>query len=43
MDGIHALPLLEELYLAFNDIWDLTSIAMHERIEVGEYRHEKRK
>ena len=36
MDGIHALPLLEELYLAFNDIWDLTSIAMHERIQVGE-------
>ena len=35
LDGIGALPLLEELYLAFNDIWDLSSLAMHENIQVS--------
>lgn len=34
LDGVGALAGLEELYLAFNDVEDLTSIAMHERLEV---------
>lgn len=34
LDGVGALLSLEELYLAFNDVEDLTSIAMHERLEV---------
>lgn len=34
LDGVGALTGLEELYLAFNDVADLTSIAMHERLEV---------
>lgn len=36
LDGVGALAGLEELYLAFNDVDDLTSIAMHERLEVRE-------
>ena len=34
LDGVGALTGLEELYLAFNDVEDLTSIALHERLEV---------
>ncbi len=34
LDGVGALSGLEELYLAFNDVEDLTSIALHERLEV---------
>ncbi|CAN0537987.1 unnamed protein product, partial [Ectocarpus sp. 12 AP-2014] len=34
LDGVGALTGLEELYLAFNDVEDLTSIALHDRLEV---------
>lgn len=34
LDGVGALSGLEELYLAFNDVEDLTSIALHDRLEV---------
>ena len=34
LDGVGALSGLEELYLAFNDIGDLTSIALHDHLEV---------
>lgn len=34
LDGVGALLGLEELYLAFNDVDDLTSIAMHDRLQV---------
>lgn len=34
LDGVGALTSLEELYLAFNDVEDLTSIALHDRLEV---------
>ncbi|CAM9096130.1 unnamed protein product, partial [Hapterophycus canaliculatus] len=34
LDGVGALLGLEELYLAFNDVEDLTSIALHDRLEV---------
>lgn len=34
LDGVGALSSLEELYLAFNDVEDLTSIALHDRLEV---------
>jgi hypothetical protein len=34
LDGISGLVVLEELYLAFNDIQDLTPLAFHERIQV---------
>lgn len=36
LDGVGALAGLEELYLAFNDVEDLTSIALHDRLEVGQ-------
>lgn len=36
LDGVGALTGLEELYLAFNDVEDLTSIALHDRLEVSE-------
>lgn len=39
LDGVGALAGLEELYLAFNDVEDLTSIAMHERLEVCPFAH----
>ncbi|CAM9784078.1 unnamed protein product, partial [Scytosiphon promiscuus] len=35
LDGVAALSGLEELYLAFNDVEDLTSIALHDRLEVS--------
>lgn len=35
LDGVGALAGLEELYLAFNDVEDLTSIALHDRLEVS--------
>lgn len=35
VDGVGALAALEELYLAFNDVDDLTSIALHDRLEVS--------
>lgn len=34
LDGVGALTALEELYLAFNDVKDLTMIAMHDKLEV---------
>lgn len=34
LDGVGALLGLEELYLAFNDVTDLTSIALHDRLQV---------
>ncbi|CAN0036509.1 unnamed protein product, partial [Pylaiella littoralis] len=34
LDGVGGLSGLEELYLAFNDVDDLTSIALHDRLEV---------
>lgn len=34
LDGVGGLLGLEELYLAFNDVEDLTSIALHDRLEV---------
>lgn len=34
LDGVGALTALEELYLAFNDVEDLTMIAMHDKLEV---------
>ena len=34
LDGIGALVAVEELYLAFNDIWDLTAIAFHDNLQV---------
>lgn len=34
LDGVGALVGLEELYLAFNEVQDLTSIALHDRLEV---------
>lgn len=37
LDGVGALVGLEELYLAFNDVEDLTSIALHDRLEVSEH------
>ena len=39
LDGVGALTALEELYLAFNDVEYLTSIALHDRLEVGEYAY----
>lgn len=38
LDGVGALSGLEELYLAFNDVEDLTSIALHERLEVQDVK-----
>ncbi|CAM9908289.1 unnamed protein product, partial [Choristocarpus tenellus] len=35
LDGVGALSGLRELYLAFNDVEDLTAIAMHECLEVS--------
>ena len=34
LDGISALPSLRELYISFNNVSDLTPLAMHERIQV---------
>ena len=34
LDGIAALPSLEELYLSFNDIWELSPLALHESLQV---------
>lgn len=34
LDGISALPSLRELYICFNNVSDLTPLAMHERIQV---------
>lgn len=34
LDGVGGLLGLEELYLAFNDVEDLTSIALHDHLEV---------
>ena len=34
LDGISALPCLRELYISFNQVSDLTPLAMHERIQV---------
>lgn len=37
LDGVGALTGLEELYLAFNDVDDLTSIALHDRLQVRSF------
>jgi hypothetical protein len=34
LDGIAALPSLEELYLSFNDVWELSPLALHESLQV---------
>lgn len=37
LDGVGALAGLEELYLSFNDVEDVTSIALHDRLEVSKH------
>lgn len=34
LDGISALFSLEELYVSFNEIWDLSSISLHDSLQV---------
>lgn len=35
LDGVGALGCLEELYLPFNDIWDLSALALHDNIQAS--------
>ena len=34
LDGLSALPQLEEIYLSFNCIWELSAAAFHENLEI---------